>query len=205
MRENDVIMVAKGLSAACTPFYLPLVGLLALFVFSYLSLLPWWAKIYIFLLVLTFTILMPTALIRTYRRYQGWTAEETDTKERRLIPYVISIVSYLLCYYVLSANHVPYIIGSIVMASLLIQVTCAIINQWWKISAHTAAIGGVAGAIMGFAEIFMFNPVWWLCLVFLLAGMVGTSRMILRQHTLEQVGAGFLVGLVCAFVAVIFV
>ncbi len=205
MREKEVIMMAKALSAAFTPFYLPVVGLLALFVFSYLSLLPWWIKIYILLLVCTFTILLPTALIRTYRRYQGWNVVEMGTKERRLIPYVISIMSYLLCYYVLSVNHIPYIIGSIVMASLMIQVVCAIVNQWWKISTHTAAIGGVAGAIMAFAEIFSFNPVWWLCLIFIMGGLVGTSRMLLRQHTLGQVTGGFLIGMACAIVAVLFV
>ena len=205
MREKEVIMMAKALSAAFTPFYLPVVGLLALFVFSYLSLLPWWIKIYILLLVCTFTILLPTALIRTYRRYQGWNVVEMGTKERRLIPYVISIMSYLLCYYVLSVNHIPYIIGSIVMASLMIQVVCAIVNQWWKISTHTAAIGGMAGAIMAFAEIFSFNPVWWLCLIFIMGGLVGTSRMLLRQHTLGQVTGGFLIGMACAIVAVLFV
>ena len=205
MREKEVIMMAKALSAAFTPFYLPVVGLLALFVFSYLSLLPWWIKIYILLLVCTFTILLPTALIRTYRRYQGWNVVEMGTKERRLIPYVISIMSYLLCYYVLSVNHIPYIIGSIVMASLMIQVVCAIVNKWWKISTHTAAIGGVAGAIMAFAEIFSFNPVWWLCLIFIMGGLVGTSRMLLRQHTLGQVTGGFLIGMACAIIAVLFV
>ena len=205
MKEKELIMMAKALSVAFTPLYMPVVGLLALFLFSYLSLLHWEAKVYILLLVFTFTILLPTALIRTYRRYQGWNLSEMGTKERRLIPYIISIVSYLLCYYVLSVNHIPYIIGSIVMASLMIQVVCAIVNQWWKISTHTAAIGGVAGAIMAFAEIFSFNPVWWLCLIFIMGGLVGTSRMLLRQHTLGQVTGGFLIGMTCAIIAVLFV
>ena len=34
--------------------------------------------------------------------------------------------------------------------------------------------------------------------------MLGTSRMILRQHTLPQVVAGFLVGVVCAIVSMIY-
>ena len=68
---------------------------------------------------------------------------------------------------------------------------------------HTAAIGGVAGALFAFAEIFGFNPVWWLCVVFILAGMVGTSRMILRQHTLSQVTGGFCVGAVCSAVTIL--
>jgi membrane-associated phospholipid phosphatase len=91
------------------------------------------------------------------------------------------------------------------MAALIIQVLCALINVWWKISTHSAAIGGVAGALVAFALIFSFNPVWWLCVVIILAGMVGTSRIILRQHSLPQVVTGFLTGLVCAFYTIILI
>lgn len=79
---------------------------------------------------------------------------------------------------------------------------CAFINIWWKISTHTAAIGGVAGALLAYSISFSFNPIWWLCLVLILAGMVGTARMILRQHSLSQVVTGFFIGLVCAFLVI---
>ena len=39
----------------------------------------------------------------------------------------------------------------------------------------------------------------------MLAGLLGTSRMILRQHTLAQVVAGFWVGFACAVVGILFV
>ena len=77
------------------------------------------------------------------------------------------------------------------------------INVWWKISTHTAAIGGVTGALQAYALLIGFNPTWWLCLVITIAGMVGTSRMLLRQHTLWQVSAGFLLGTAIAFAAIL--
>ncbi len=205
MKAKHLILMAKVLSAIFSPFHLPVVGLLILFLFSYLSFLPLGVKIYILLLVYTFTILLPTAMIRLYRRYQGWSRIELGVKERRMIPYVISIMCYFTCYYLLGLNHASHFIGSIVMASLMIQVVCAIINLWWKISTHSAAIGGVTGALVAFAAIFNFNPIWWICLLLLLAGMVGTSRIILKQHTLEQVVAGYLVGIVCAFLSVVYI
>ena len=111
-----------------------------------------------------------------------------------MIPYIISILCYFLCFYVMNIFHMPAFMGSIVVAALFIQIVCAIINIWWKISTHTAAIGGFFGALTALSLIFDFNPLWWLCLVLLLAGLVGTSRMILRQHTLAQVVMGFLTG-----------
>lgn len=203
MKEKEIIFTAKVLSVLFTPFYLPILGLLILFIFSYLSLLPLTYKLFLLLMFYLFTVFLPTALIRFYRRYQGWTLIELGSRERRAIPYVISIFSYLLCYYIMAATHVPHFMGSILIAALVIQVTCAIINLFIKISTHTAAIGGVTGALLAFSVIFSFNPVWWLCIVLLLAGMVGTSRMILRQHSLRQVVLGYLAGVACSFVSVL--
>ena len=202
MKEKNIILAARVMSMLFTPFYLPIVGLIALFTFSYMALLPWDYKLEVLLLVYFFTVLIPTILIHLYRRYQGWNLIELGAKERRLIPYIISILCYFSCSYIMSVLQIPHFMARILMAALIIQVLCAVINIWWKISTHSAAIGGVAGALMAFSFLFMFNPTWWLCLAFIIGGMVGTSRMILRQHTLWQVVAGFLLGMVCAFLAI---
>ena len=81
MKEKDIIMTARILSLIFTPFYLPIVGLIALFVFSYLSLLPWSYKVLVISLVYFFTVLMPTFLIHLYRKYQGWSLR---SEERRV-------------------------------------------------------------------------------------------------------------------------
>ena len=187
-----------------TPFYLPFLGMMVLFIFSYLGLMPWAYKLQLLTLVYLFTILLPTILIHLYRRYNGWTLIELGHRERRMVPYVISILCYFFCIYVMDMLHIPHFMQTILLAALLIQVICALINVWWKISTHTAAIGGVAGALFVFGEFFGFNPVWWLCLVLILAGVLGSSRMILRQHTLPQVVTGFFVGVVCSILGLIY-
>jgi membrane-associated phospholipid phosphatase len=121
-----------------------------------------------------------------------------------MVAYIISIVCYFTCIYVMERLHLPHFMSSIVVAALLVQIVCALINVWWKISTHTAAIGGVGGALFAFAYYLGFNPVWWICIVFLVAGLLGSSRMILRQHSLAQVVVGFWVGAVCAATAIIF-
>ena len=199
-----MILAARIVSMLFTPFYLPMVGLAALFVFSYMSIFPLYYKLEVLIMAYLFTILIPTVMIHFYRRYQGWSLIELGHRERRMVPYVISIVSYFTCVYVMDRLHMPHFMSAIIIAALLLQIVCALINVWWKISTHTAAIGGVAGALFAFAEYLNFNPVWWLCLVFLVAGVLGTSRMILRQHSLSQVVVGFWVGFLCAAVAILF-
>lgn len=200
MKEKNIILAARTISIVFTPFYLPMLGLVALFLLSYLNrLVPWYYKLTVIMMVYLFTVLLPTLLIHLYRKYQGWTLHELGMKERRMVPYIISIVCYFACYYIMNLYHIPHFISSILITALAIQIICALINVWWKISTHTAAIGGVMGALQAFAVIFGFNPIGWLCLVLILAGMVGTSRMILRQHSLRQVCYGFLLGLVVAY------
>lgn len=198
MKEKNIILAARIMSMIFIPFYLPLVGLVALFLFSYMSLLPLAYKLPMLLTVYISTILMPSLLIHLYRRFQGWTSKELGRKERRIVPYLISILCYFGCFFLMEYRNTPRVISIILVAALVIQMVCALINVWWKISTHTAAIGGVAGGLVVYSIAFSFNPIWWLAFVILLAGMVGTARMILRQHTLAQVVAGFLVGVVCA-------
>ena len=203
-REKQIILAARIVSMLFTPFYLPLVGLVVLFWLSYLSQYPASYKFFVLAVVYFFTILLPTFLIHLYRRYQGWSLFELGRKERRMVPYVISILCYFTCIYLMEQMHVPHFMGSIVIAALMIQIVCALINVWWKISTHTAAIGGMGGALFVFSDLFGFNPVWWFCLTFIVAGILGTARMLLRQHTLSQVVGGFLVGFFSSIIAILF-
>lgn len=202
-RQKTWILAAKIISLMFTPFYLPVIGIGLLFLFTYMNALPWEYKSAVLLLTFLFTVLLPTLLIRAYRKMQGWTRIQLGQKERRFVPYFISILCYFLCIEVMKIQHVAFFIHSIVFSAIIIQITCILINLFWKISTHMAAIGGVAGGVIAFTHIFIYNPVWWLCVVFLLAGMLGTARMILRQHSLAQVVAGFAVGFVGAAVGIL--
>lgn len=201
--NKNIIIASRVVSMVFTPFYLPTLGLLALFSFSYLSLLPFQYKTIVIAIVYFFTILLPTLLIHVYRRHQHWNLIELGQRERRMVPYVLSILCYFTCVYIMRSLHIPHFMSSIVVAALCIQIICAIVNGWWKISTHTAAIGGVVGALVAFAAIFGFNPLPWLCITIIIAGILGTSRMILRQHSLSEVVSGFLVGVFVGWIVLV--
>ncbi|WP_077196842.1 phosphatase PAP2 family protein [Prevotella ihumii] len=205
MSEKNIILTARVVSMLLTPFYLPVIGVLAILVFSYLSTFPWQVKLSLVLMVYLFTVLVPTLLIHIYRQYHGWTLLQLGTKERRMMPYIISILCYFGCLYIMDLIHLPHLITSMLMVALVIQVLCAVINVWWKISTHTAGMGGVLGALVAFSFILNFNPVWWLCLAIVASGIVGSSRIILRQHTLTQVTAGLFLGIVSAFCTIMLI
>ena len=185
-----------------TPFYLPELGLIFLFTFSYLSIFPTMYKLLMVLLFYLFSVLLPTYLIHVYSKYEGWTTKQLINRERRMVPYVISILCYFLGFYLLTLMNTPDFISVIFVVAIIIQVLCAAVNRWWKISIHSAGIGGVTGMVVAFSVILSFDPTWWLCMLLLIAGLVGTARMVLRQHSLAQIVCGYLIGLASGFIIV---
>ena len=194
-----IVLTSQVVSVVFSPFFLPVMAFVALFIFSYLRLLPLTTKLVLTLIVYFFTVLLPHITIFLYRKLNGWTRHQLGRRERRYVPYVLSIISYSALLYLLYALHMPRFTEGVILGALLIQVVCAVVNGWVKISTHAAASGGVVGALLAFSLIFSFDPTGWLCLTVLLCGVVCSARLGLRQHSLSELGYGVLVGLVCGF------
>lgn len=194
MNEKKMIIMARTVSILFTPFYWPLLGIILMFWFSRMQSLPFNYKLKTVFLVYLLSIYLPTLLIRMYHRYNGWSPFQMSQKEKRMIPYIISILCYFGCYYMLNWLRVPHHMSIILILAIMTQIMCATINVWWKISSHMAAMGGVTAMVYFFSNYFGINIFWWFCMVIILSGLVGTSRLILRQHNLSQVLAGFFMG-----------
>lgn len=205
MNDKYLILTAQAVSLVFSPFYLPLVAFLVLFFFSYLSYTSLPYSLGIVGMVYVFTILVPRLGIYLYRKVNGWTSHQLGRKERRYVPYAISIASYATLLYIMDNLRMPRFTLGIVAGALAIQVVCALINSWIKISTHSAASGGVIGALIAFSLMLGFDPTFWLCVCIILAGMVSTARLILRQHTLLELGLGTVVGILCGFFCLLLV
>ena len=205
MTEKYFIYGAKLFSILFAPFYFSILACLIMFVFSYMKMLPLNYQLMILGIVYIFTIAMPLSGIALYRKLSGLRRHQMTKRELRFIPYNITLVCYACCLVLLENLHIPHIMISILACALVVELVCAIINNWFRISAHAAAAGAMNGALLAFSLIFNFNPIWWLCLTLLISGMVGSSRIILRQHTLSEVNWGTLIGTVCGFVTILIV
>ncbi len=200
--ESLLVLAAHWLSAVFRPEFMPLLGFVGLFVFTYLSLLPLVFKGAVLSLVLLGTVLLPRWTILFWRKARGWERHRLRLRENRLFPYLVYILYYAFTLHILNRFHLPHYMSGILVASLLIQGSCFLINLRWKISMHSAGAGGVIGALAGYSILFAFNPIGWLCLCILISGLVGSSRMLLRQHNLWQVIAGTFLGIVGGFIGV---
>ena len=203
MKNKLLIRIAKVMSTLFMPLYAPMWVFIGLFLFTYLRLLPWGYKIFIISIVYVFTVFMPTVGITLFRLFKKWTHLELSHREHRHMPYVVALLSYTACLVIMTRINAAMFFRGVVMAALVSQIICVIINVWWKVSTHMVGIGGLVGALNAFSILFFYNPVWPFCVLLLLSGVLGTSRIILRQHSLAQVLNGFGIGYVCAMVFIL--
>lgn len=196
---------SRILSAVTTPFLVPCIAFLLLFSFTYLNIMPLPYKLVVLGIVCSFTLLVPILFIYIYKRINGWNLLELNERKRRFIPYILTIMSYVTCLLTMYRMHFPHYLSGIIVASLLCMVLCSVINLKWKVSTHVAGCGILTGGLISYSLIFYFNPVWWLCGFILLSGMVGTARIIVKQHTLLEVIAGFVVGMFCGITGILFI
>lgn len=196
--DRTLIRTARVVSGILTPFSIPFLAFLALFLFSYLRIMPLQYKLIVLGIVYCFTILMPTITIFLFRKVNGFARHEMSERKKRYIPILLTIISYLFCLLMMRKLNIPWYMTGIIMASLVVLVICIIVNLKWKLSEHMAGMGGIIGGLISFSALFSYNPVWWLCLFVLIAGILGSARIILQHHTLGEVLSGFVVGLCCS-------
>ena len=196
--DRTLIRTARVISAIFTPFSIPFLAFLILFLFSYLRIMPIQYKLIVLGVVYSFTILMPTLTIFLFRKINGFSPEDLGERKRRFMPFLLTITSYVFCLVMMHRLNIPWYMTGIILAALIMMVICIVVNLKWKLSEHMAGVGAIVGGLVSFSALFGYNPVWWLCLFILIAGVLGTARIILQHHTLGEVLVGFAVGLICS-------
>ena len=196
--DRTLIRTARVISAIFTPFSIPFLAFLILLLFSYLRIMPIQYKLIVLGVVYCFTILMPTLTIFLFRKINGFSPEDLGERKRRFMPFLLTITSYVFCLVMMHRLNIPWYMTGIILAALIMMVICIVVNLKWKLSEHMAGVGAIVGGLVSFSALFGYNPVWWLCLFILIAGVLGTARIILQHHTLGEVLVGFAVGLICS-------
>ena len=197
--DKTMLRVARVTSIVFTPFSIPFLAFLVLFLFSYLRIMPILYKGIVLGIVYCFTILTPTITIFLFRKINGFARQELSERKKRYVPILLTIISYVFCLLMMRKLNIPWYMTGIIFVSLVISIICILVNLKWKLSEHMAGMGGIIGGLVSFSALFSYNPVVWLCLFILIAGILGSARIVLGHHTLGEVLSGFVVGLVYSF------
>ena len=204
-QPEALYMAAKIFSAVFTPFLVPFIGYCLLFFCTYLSILPLKFRLHMIMVIGSFTIVLPIINIYFYNLLTGKKIKHLSFRKHRYVPYMLTIICNCACVVTLFKAHVPFYLTSIMIATILCILLCYLINFKWKISTHVASCGLLVGGLLSYSFLFQFNPLSWLCILILLSGILGTARIIVMQHSLLEVTAGFIVGMFCGISGILFI
>lgn len=194
---------ARFFSSVLSPLLMPTYGTILVLWTSVLCALPNGTRITVVMVMMGITCALPMICISVLHHYGIIRDKRLEKPKERYIPYAFATICYVAAAAYLNHIHSPlwftmFAVGG--MASLVITM---VVNFKWKTSAHMTGMGGVVALLyqIHVQGLSAFNLFGVLCIAILLAGVVGTSRLILKCHTVLQVILGFLNGYICVTIA----
>ncbi|MCB0792563.1 MAG: hypothetical protein H6595_06620 [Flavobacteriales bacterium] len=156
-----------------------------------------------FAMVFVLTVLFPLTTTLLLLRSGAITGLSMPHRQERVIPFLMTLFYFTLCYYLL-AHRTPQHEATLAMflGALVALLLTTVITLRWKISVHMVGIGGLLGALTGLLMLHHTFAPLEMALFIVLAGALGTARLLTSDHTPLQVGAGALLGFACTYTCV---
>lgn len=124
-----------------------------------------------------------------------------ENPKDRIIPLIATMTFYFWTYNVMSNTNAPFLLRVLLLASFWSVIAIFMINIFFKISMHTTAAGGAVAMIVALMLYSPVNMVLALFITIIIAGIIGTARLILSAHNQSQVWLGYIVGFAVQMVA----
>jgi hypothetical protein len=153
----------------------------------------------IYLTVISLTFLLPVCLIPFYLYFRIIRNIEITERHERIIPMGITLVSYLGAWLLINRLPVSHLYGRFLLAACISLLIVLLVSFWWKISAHMTGLGGLTGLVLALSQKLGADMMSMLLIIVVLSGLAGYARLRLNTHSVMEVFAGFLSGLLPAY------
>lgn len=190
------------------PFIIPLLGLFILFqvptlpnslyIYDAIYFFPEQVKkeMFFVLVILTFAAPVLSLLIMYWNRMIS-SIELKDRKER-IYPFILITFYYILAYFFLRYKVQDELQHPVIMSFLfgviLTFIISFIINIFLKLSLHAVGVFGVAGTILAYYQTQIDSQFWIVISLIIIGGLVTSSRVYLKAHSLNEALIGMAVG-----------
>ncbi len=187
---------ARIISLLFSPMFIPTYAIFLAFqvtVLHYVQPEVQWVTL---LITLALTGFVPMVVIMLLYAFRIVKSTNLERRKERIIPYSAAFLGYCGCAVYLNSVHAPSWLWLFVIGGAVALLIVDVVNLWWKISAHAAAMGGFVGFVFFLIKYgqTMIDLTHFAMLTVIVAGLVCTARLILNRHTLWQIAAGLLVG-----------
>jgi len=147
------------------------------------------------------TYIFPILLLWLLKRFEMIKSYHMITIEERKFPLLLFIsISFIIGHWLYKSAIVDLL--SLFFFGYGLSLICISILLYLKIkvSLHTLGITGLIGFLIYFSHFYKTNVIVILAALFVLAGLVGSARLKLRAHQLNEVILGGVIGLVAQFI-----
>jgi hypothetical protein len=129
------------------------------------------------------------------------------TQRERIIPYITANIFYFWMYLVFrNQPEVPTVLTAFIFGIFLSSSIGLIANSYFKISMHGLGMGALSGLLI--CMIFTGTPYGIFLgamMVFILSGLVLSSRLIVSDHEPFDIYTGFFFGILCQLISALFI
>lgn len=200
-----MIPLARLLSYAMHPLLMPVLTLwVALELDPHLGyFLPDESRWKLLAIVALMTIVFPLTSTLLLRSAGVVRSLQMHARQERIAPFVMTLLYYVMAGYLLTRAPVHPLTLTLIAGAALALLLATLITLRWKISAHMVGISGCIGAVAALDALHGLGAFVPLCALLLLAGALGTARLLTSDHTPGQVYAGAAVGFGSVFAAVL--
>ena len=160
------------------------------------------SQLIILLMVGVMTVVFPLMSIALLWRSGLVSGPTLPLREERTAPYVMTLFYHAMAYYLMRRSDHDPATFALLTGGMVALMSTLLINLQWKISAHMVGIGGLIGTLCGLLLLHGTIVPLELAPFILVAGAIGTARLLVSDHTPAQIYVGGAVGFLSTFACV---
>ncbi len=146
------------------------------------------------------TCIAPLLIALALKKLKIISSLKMPNREERSIPFLLTCFCYFGAYYYLRYEQELPLNGLIfyfIFFGMFATLLGFVVTLFWKISIHMIGIGGITGILSFLSKFNQDVLLYPLSVSFLIAGLIGFSRLRLKAHNAKQLIAGFCLGFCC--------
>lgn len=203
-----LVVLANIVSVLFHPVFMPLVMAIVIFKLApagFVGLTPKQVGLLFINIGLT-TVFFPLFSIMLMKPLGFISSYKMPTAKERTIPLMATMIFYFWVSHVFNSmpGVVPFALKVLLLGNFWGIILIFLINIFTKISMHTSTAGGMIGIILVLMMTSSVNFIVPLFVAIIIAGIIGTARMILGAHQRGDIWLGYIIGIIVQLGAYIY-
>ncbi len=147
------------------------------------------------------TYVFPLLLLALLKYFNMINSYHMVTIEERKFPTLLFIaISYIIGNWLYKSSEVDILSLFYFGYGLALIFTYALLHFKIKVSLHSVGISGLLGFFIYFSYYYKINLIPLLAVLFILGGLIGSTRLLLKAHKLHEVFLGYTIGAFAQFI-----